>query len=148
VFSHGNTTGGRLNAEKLKAALGLLVTTGDQKYAMVVKSLLPDIAEYFGQSAVMAIHAMPYMDKKYTSTMAKLVKEYRQQYTQMTSNNPYGVLITEGGWAGNGTILNMAIANYFLHKTYPDIFDAELVITALNYLYGPILIQTSHLYPT
>src|SRR5690606_41096100 len=32
-FSHGNTTGGPLAAEEMKAALELLVTTGDREYA-------------------------------------------------------------------------------------------------------------------
>ncbi|WJG09199.1 glycoside hydrolase family 9 protein [Aliiglaciecola sp. LCG003] len=136
VFRHGNTTGGRLQAEKLKAAVELLVTTGEPRFAQAVTSLLPEISEHFSQSAVMALRALPFMEKSYRATLRKLAEQYRQQYGEITSNNPYGVLITEGGWAGNGTILNMAMTNYYLHQAYPDLFEAELVFQALHYLYG------------
>lgn len=136
IFRHGNTTGGRLENEKLKAAVELLVTTKDQRFANAVASLLPEITEHFGQNAVMALRAMPFMDDQYRTKIRTLAEQYREQYTQMVSNNPYGVVITEGGWAGNGTILGMAMANYYLHQAYPDLFEANLVFDALHYLYG------------
>ena len=43
----GNTTGGGLEEEKLKAAVELLITTGDKQYQRAVKDLLPYIEEEF-----------------------------------------------------------------------------------------------------
>lgn len=136
VFRHGNTTGDRLEAEKLKAAVELLATTGEKRFVDAINSLLPEIKAHFSQHAVMAIRALPFMGDEFAATIASLAKKYRSEFNKLVGDNPYGVVITRGGWAGNGTILNMAMGHYYLHKTYPQLFEPELVYNALHYLYG------------
>lgn len=136
VFSHGNTTGGPLPIEDLNAALELLITTGEQKYADQFLTHRDEIGNMFAQLAVPAVRAMPYMDEAYRSTIRQLTVAYRKQLDDISLANPFGVLITEGGWAGNGTIINMAIANYYLHQVFPDLIRKEDVLKGLNYLFG------------
>ncbi|HET7817024.1 MAG TPA: glycoside hydrolase, partial [Sphingomicrobium sp.] len=50
--------------------------------------------------------------------------------------NPYGVPITEGGWAGNGTIMQYGLLDYLVHKTFPELSDGSAVFRALDYLHG------------
>ena len=63
-------------------------------------------------------------------------EKYAADYKTNLGKNPYGVTITEGGWAGNGFVIRVALNNYYLHKTFPDLFDKEAVFRGLNYLYG------------
>src|SRR6185437_3688496 len=47
LFKHGNTTGGPLDEEELKAAVELLVTTGDAVYKERIAQLLPGVEKQF-----------------------------------------------------------------------------------------------------
>ncbi|WP_340104147.1 glycoside hydrolase family 9 protein [Rhodohalobacter sp. 8-1] len=136
LFRHGNTTGGRLVEEQLKLAVELLIATEDQQYADAVREILPDVEDRFGSNAFMLIQAMPYLDGSYTERLRELTAEYRASISGIEDENPYGVPITRGGWAGNGTIINFSITNYWLHRTFPDIVEADLALRGLNYIFG------------
>lgn len=136
IFKHGNTTGGSLPVEELSAALELLVTTGEEQYADKFLEHLNEIENSFSRLAVSAVRAMPYMDEAYTTRIRQLTLAHRQQLDNISLENPFGVLITEGGWAGNGTIISQAMGNYYLHKAFPDIIQKEDVFKGLNYIFG------------
>lgn len=136
TFRVGNTTGGPLIAEELNAAVELLVTTQDAKYKARVEQRLEYIEENFSMLARLMVQAMPHMDEGFKQKIRTLTEEYSAQQKQLATLNPYGVLITEGGWAGNGTVINMAMTNYYLHRAFPDLISKEDVYRGLHYLYG------------
>jgi endoglucanase len=136
IFQHGNTTGGPLPVEALRAALELLVSTGDQKYAEQFLQHLPDLEASFELLAIPAVRAMPYLDEDYTAWVRQQALVYRKRMDELAGQNPFGVQITEGGWAGNGTIIHNAMANYYLLKVFPDIFGPEDVFRGMNYILG------------
>ncbi|MDI6402960.1 hypothetical protein QLX67_13210, partial [Balneolaceae bacterium ANBcel3] len=136
---HGNTTGGRLENEMLKAAVELLITTGDSRFADAINELLPEIESSFirsGGNAFMLMAALPHMDDAYKSKMEELTRQYRENLREAEKENPFGVPITRGGWAGAGTVIGFGINNYWLHKHFPDIVEAELVFRALDFIFG------------
>ena len=136
LFSHGNTTGGPLPVEQLNAALELLISTGDKKYADTFSQHMGEIENRFYRLAVQAVRAMPYMDESYEKTIRRLAVAHRKRLQEIAAENPFGVPITEGGWAGNGTVIDAAIANYYLHEAFPDLISAEDVFGGLNYIFG------------
>lgn len=136
TFRHGNTTGGNIDDEHLRLAVELLIATGEQRYADAVRELLPRVERRFGGNAAMLILAMPFMDEAYKNKLRELAVGYRESIRSFEDENPYGVPITRGGWAGNGTIVNFGITNYWLHRTFPDIVEKDLAIRGLNYLFG------------
>lgn len=136
MFRHGNTTGGELHDEMFKAASELLITTREPRYAQAIRALLSKIESRFGFNAAQAVKVMPYMDAAYAEKVKSLVRDYKQRMHGMVTENPFGVPITTGGWAGNGFVLNFAVTNYYLHKAFPDLVDREDVFKGLNYLYG------------
>ncbi len=136
LFRHGNTTGGALADEEIRASLELLVTTGEPRYAERFLAYWPEIEKSFPMHAVQAVRAMPFMGEDYREKLEKLTLSYRGQLDDLRRQNPYSVLITEGGWAGNGTIINMAMANYYLHRAFPSIINREDVLQGLNYILG------------
>jgi hypothetical protein len=125
-----------LPVEQVNASLELLVATGEQKYADEFLRHLPEIESMFPQLAVQAVRGMPYMDESYREKIRQLTLAYRARMDEVARENPFGVLITEGGWAGNGTIINAAIANYYLHKAFPDVIREEDILKGLNYILG------------
>lgn len=136
LFSHGNTTGGPLPMEETHAALELMITTGDKKYARRIQHYLPELEKTFSRNAVSAVRAMPYMDDSYRKRIRELAESHREQLRQHSKQNPYGVLITEGGWAGSGTVISNAVANYHLYRAFPDLFQAEDVFKGVHYVLG------------
>lgn len=136
LFSHGNTTGGPLETEQLKAAVELLITTGDQRYARAVEQLLPEVEDKFALHAVWLVRAIPHMPAEFAGRIKGLTRAYRKQITEIKDQNPFGVPITTGGWAGGGTVMRFAVNNYYLHRAFPDLVDRESVFRGLNYIYG------------
>ncbi|GGY66269.1 hypothetical protein GCM10011613_07730 [Cellvibrio zantedeschiae] len=135
-FHHGNTTGGRLEDEKVKAATELLIATGDQKYSKAIEKLLPTKPMDFAIRLPWLMRAMPHMPSDYTAKMRKFAEGYKKAMAVNEAKNPYGVTITEGGWAGNSFVIRGAINNYYLHKAFPDLVDREAVFKGITYLYG------------
>jgi endoglucanase len=136
TFRHGNTTGGPLESEEMKAALELLVSTGDKKYADRFLYYLPELERQFDHHAILAVRAIPYLNESFRDRVRQLTEVHRDRLQEYRNQNPFGVVITEGGWAGNGTIISMAMTNYYLHKEFPDLIDSEDVYRGLHYIFG------------
>jgi endoglucanase len=136
LFRHGNTTGGMMEMERLNAAVELLITLKDQKYADSISELLPLMEERFAIAAILLMRALPYMDHEYGEKVEILTREYRERLERFNELNPFGVPITTGGWAGSGAVVNFAVTNYYLHKAFPEIIDSEYIFRGLNYIFG------------
>lgn len=136
LYRFGNTTGEELPKETLKAAVELLLTTGEQRYADAVRQLLQQVEESFGANAFMLVLAIPHMDEDYKTRLKQLTQAYRQEIAAYEKENPFGVPITRAGWAGAGTVVGFGVANYWLHKAFPDVIEKDWVLRSLNYIFG------------
>jgi endoglucanase len=136
LFRHGNTTGGQLQDEELKAAAELLITTGDQKYLSRIKELWSALENSFYFNASIAIRTWSFLDTVYHEKIKNLTIAYRDTLIKKDKLNPYAVPITTTGWGGNGIVLFYGINNYWLNKAFPEIIGKEYVLKPLNYIYG------------
>jgi endoglucanase len=136
VFRFGNTTGGQLRNEELKATVELLITTGGQQYADRLKELVADMADAPGFNASMLVQALPHMDEEYARQVEALARNYSERLDRFFEMNPFGVPITEGGWAGAGAVMGFGLTNYYLHKAFPDLIDPDYVYRSLNFIFG------------
>ncbi|WNO54028.1 glycoside hydrolase family 9 protein [Stakelama saccharophila] len=135
-FRHGNTTGGPLNAEEFAAAVELLKATRKSEYAERIQALWPTIADSFTASAVTAAEAIPYMPATYREAMIPAVQAWQEQSAALQKDNPYGVPVTTGGWAGSGAVQRYGLTAYALHRAFPDIVPADPVFRSLAFLLG------------
>jgi endoglucanase len=136
VYQHGNTTGGRLGPSKFNAAVELLISTKEKKYADAINELLPSIERGFAFFAALAVRAMPYMDEAYAEKMEALVKTYNDRLGTISEDNPFGIRMRRGGWGGAGGAIGFGMTNYILYKAFPQIIDPENVFAGLNFVYG------------
>jgi len=136
IFRYGNTTGGFLFSEEFKAAVELLICSKEDKYAKRIAELMPDTGMGFMLNAFYALRAIPYMDNSYKEKIRTHVIKYKDMIQRFEEQNPFGVPITTGLWAGNGAVIGFSITNYMICKTFPDILDKEHVLSGLNYIYG------------
>jgi hypothetical protein len=133
-FKYGNTTGGKLEHEQLKAATELLIATGEIKYAQAIEKLLGQVE--FGPNASWFVRAVPHMNTAFKQQLKTKAQAYQKELATTEAKNPFGVPITEGGWAGSGWVIRHATNNYYIHKLFPDLVSRESVLQGLNFLYG------------
>ncbi|HWA00489.1 MAG TPA: glycoside hydrolase family 9 protein [Caulobacterales bacterium] len=136
TFQHGNTTGGNPLDAEFSAAVELLATTHDQKYADRIEAMWPQVHERFMFNARTVARAIPLMPPAYKARAEADVRALAAQLTQMTSANPFGMLITEGGWAGDSAVVQIALTQHDLHQQFPDLIGDDMVFRSLAYLYG------------
>ena len=136
LFRHGNVTGGNLTTEELSAAVELLVTTKDPQYAKRIDAIWPEVSKSFALNAQWIAKAMPYMPIAFKTKVRPAVVAYKAEADKLAIANPFSVPITEGGWAGDNTIMTYALTAAALHEVYPDVIGTDAVFRGLNYLYG------------
>jgi len=136
TFRHGNTTGGSIESERFAAAVELLIATGDKQYAAAVQASMPMIIKDFGREAMTAARAIPHMPAAYRTALLPAVRAWAETAAGFARANPYGVPITTGGWAGNGSVLDFGLTTYALHMAFPEIVPPDAIFRSLAYLHG------------
>ena len=124
------------NAEST-AALQLYVTTGEERFREKFDSLLRgQLDSALVWNIALAAKAVPYMPAGFKSRVEKYVRQYRDSTDEITRRNPYGVPIGTRGWGGNSEVISWSIANYYIHRCFPDVIGKEEVYRGLNYIFG------------
>ena len=124
-------------ATEMMAALQLYITTRDEKYLNRYKELVWPVLDNAPEHNIsVALEAYPYMDNEYRKRLRDYVIKYKKINDQYDRENPYGVPIATGGWAGNAQIIEWAITNYYAFKLFPDIIGPEYVFKGINYILG------------
>lgn len=136
TFRVGNTTGGRLEDERFKAAVEMLVTFGSKEYYNAVKKYWPEVREQFSNNVISVMKVYPQMDSIFQNEVRTMAVAYKGEIDSLENENPYQIRITRGGWAGNGSVIRQGINCFLLGQAFPDLFDKEYVLRTLNYLYG------------
>ncbi|MBR2205084.1 MAG: glycoside hydrolase family 9 protein [Prevotella sp.] len=83
-----------------------------------------------------ALDAVPYMDEAYKEKLRPYVVKYEEYIKSFDSQNPYGVPIGLGNWAGVNMVLNFGITVNYAHIYFPDIVGKDEVYRVANWLYG------------
>jgi len=83
-----------------------------------------------------ALDAVPYMDETYREKLRPYVVKYNDYIQGFDRQNPYGVPIGLGNWAGINMVLNFGIAVNYAHIYFPDIVKKDEVYRVSNWLYG------------
>jgi hypothetical protein len=137
TFRFGNTTGGRIEDEELKATVELLITTkGQSKYADRLTAMWPRVEKQFAPAAAHVTRALPFMDPAFRSKVASAAAAYKAALDADLAKNPFGVPISMGGWGGSGGVLGFGMSTYVLHRAFPEIFGPEYTLRALAYVLG------------
>ena len=83
-----------------------------------------------------ALDAVPYMDEAYKQKLRPYMEKYRDYVKGFDTNNPYGVPIGLGNWAGVNMVLNFGITINYAHIYFPDIISKDETYRVPNWLYG------------
>jgi hypothetical protein len=135
--SDGRGSPGFLPIADAVATIELLITSnGDPLYRAHLQQLVPTISQHLEWIGGAAVRAIPYMSPSYRAQLLPAVKALKAQVDNELARNPFGVPISEGGWAGSNQVASFASDMYLLHRAFPQIIGPNYTLDALDYLLG------------
>ncbi|MBG0860198.1 MAG: glycoside hydrolase family 9 protein [Bacteroidales bacterium] len=115
----------------------LLITTGEEKYATHMISLLPAIQANIGRAAWCVARAGDRLkDEAFNNAFRNALQTYKTRLDSTLSANPFGVPWRPAIWGIGWDIQNYALEHYYLIQEYPDLFSPELLYRVVNYVLG------------
>ena len=130
----GGRFGGSAN---MGTNLQLYISTGEKQYIDKFQELLwPALDRNVSMSILTALEAIPHMDASYKEKLRPYVTKYKEYIDGLEKDNPYGVPIGLGNWAGSGGVVSFGTTVCFASKHYPDIIDASHAFKTTNWLFG------------
>jgi endoglucanase len=117
--------------------LQLYIATREQQYSDKFQELLwPALDRNVTFILLTALDAIPHMDASYREKLRPYVEKYKAYIDKLEKDNPYGVPIGLGNWAGSGAVVNFGTTICFASKYFPDIINASQAFKTTNYLFG------------
>jgi hypothetical protein len=124
-------------AANIGTNLQLYIATGEQQYAAKFQELLwPALDRNVNFTLLTALHAIPHMDASFKEKLRPYAVKYNEYIKGLEKDNPYGVPIGLGNWAGSGAVMGFGTTICFAHKYFPDVIDANHAYKVTNYLFG------------
>ena len=124
-------------AGNFSTALQLYVSTKDQQYLDQFTAAVWPALERMPMNAISAaLEAVPYLDNDYKEKLRPYVEQYRDYILQLEKDNPYGVPIGLGNWAGGGQVTGFGTTVCNAYRHYPDIISKEHIYKAPSWLFG------------
>ncbi|MBQ8949173.1 MAG: glycoside hydrolase family 9 protein [Prevotella sp.] len=82
------------------------------------------------------LDSIPMKDEAYKRKLRPDVERFNDYIHSFDKQNPYGVPIGLGNWAGVNMVLNFGITVNYAHIYFPDIVSKDEVYRVANWLYG------------
>jgi endoglucanase len=128
---------GRRGGSDISTNLQLYISTGEQQYINKFQQLLwPALDRNVNFVLLTALDAIPHMDAAYKEKLRPYIVKYKEYINKLEKDNPYGVPIGLGNWAGSGDVTNFGTTVCFASKYFPEIIAESHAYKAANYLYG------------
>ena len=83
-----------------------------------------------------ALDSIPMKDDAYRQQLRPSVERFNEYIHSFDTQNPYGVPIGLGNWAGVNMVLNFGITVNHAHLYFPDIISKDEIYRVANWLYG------------
>ena len=121
----------------ISANLQLYVATGEQEYLDKFEAMLwPSLDRNVNRSLQTALDAIPYLGEEYKEKLRPYVEEFKTFIEDLEKDNPYGVPIGLGNWAGGGQVLNHGTTVCYASKYYPEIIDKSHAYKVAEWFFG------------
>jgi hypothetical protein len=123
--------------DKLSAAVELLRTTNDKKYADWILTQKALVIENIGSTASVVGPVLNQInDKRFKDEIKAQVKLLRKEIDTQGLKSPYGMPYEPDIWGAGWGIQAFGVKQFLLHDSYPEIFDTKYMLHALNFVLG------------
>ncbi len=128
---------GGFDAGNMSTNLQLYGATGEKSYLdNFEKQIWQALDKRLPMNIQTALDAIPYMNENYKQKLRPYIEKYNDYIKSFDQQNPYGIPIGLGNWAGVNMVLNFGITVNYAHLYYPDIVSKDEIYRVANWLYG------------
>ena len=123
--------------ENIGSNLQLFVATGESQYLKVFdEKIWAALDRNVERNIKTALDAIPYMNEEFKEKLRPYVVKYKEYVESLGKENPYGLPIGLGNWAGGGAVTGYGTTLCFASKYYPDIIDKNYAFKVADWLFG------------
>ncbi|HLF35024.1 MAG TPA: hypothetical protein VI583_12350, partial [Cyclobacteriaceae bacterium] len=118
-------------------AAELYLSSGDEKYLSFILSnrdLVVSRIEF--TSPAIARIAAKIKNDEFMSVVRDSLQAYSARIKEVMNGTPYGVRYRPAIWGDGWNIQSFGVNQYFLHRSFPDIFSDDAVYNSLNFVLG------------
>ncbi len=127
----------RMAGAKVKAAVELLITTGNKKYKEdILKFTNPELLKWNEIIGYLGRVLKQIDDANLSSMVLTAAKNYKVEVDNLQKENPFGVPYRPHIWGDGWNIQSFGVNQYFLQKGFPEIYDSKYMLNALNFVLG------------
>ena len=122
---------------KINAAAELLITTNDARFQNDILEFKGNIGRNINQAGAAISRIFSRCnDEEFKSAVMEGLEQLSKQIGEQQQQNPFGVPYNIRVWGDGWNIQEFGIRQYFLHKAFPELFDKEVMLNALNFVLG------------
>ncbi|MCP8900012.1 glycoside hydrolase family 9 protein [Gilvimarinus xylanilyticus] len=132
AFAHTDKTG-----VKAFALAELILATDKQAYIDQLLSMQSELVENIDDTAwVIGRVVAKTRDAEFMQAINAAVAEQQAGVQKQAAQTPYGVPYEPHIWGAGWGIQAFGVKQYFVHKTWPQLADADIYVNALNFVLG------------
>ncbi len=125
------------SAGKINAACELLMTTNEQKYQQDILDMKDQLIRGLSRTGASVARIIDRCkNEEFKTEVMEAFRELAVQLKERQKENPFGVPYNIAIWGDGWGIQRLGMQQYFLHKNLPEIFEADLMLNALNFMLG------------
>ncbi len=125
------------SAGKINAACELLMTTNEQKYQQDILDMKDQLVRGLSRTGASVARIIDRCkNEEFKTEVMEAFRELAVQLKERQKENPFGVPYNIAIWGDGWGIQRLGMQQYFLHKNLPEIFEADLMLNALNFMLG------------
>ncbi len=122
---------------KIKAATELALTTNEQEYKEYLQNNVQIITDNIENTGWVIARVLPLINNaSFTENVETAVKAHKAKIDSLALETPYGVPYRPHIWGAGWGIQRFGVEQYFWHIGYPQIFGADYMMNALNFVLG------------
>lgn len=121
----------------IAADIQLFAATGEKQYLAQFENKIWRALDFNVNFTLQtALDAIPYMSDDYKLKLRPYIEKYKLYLDSLTQENPYGIPIGLGNWAGGNMTVTFGTTACYAHKYFPDIIDEGAAYRTAAYLFG------------
>lgn len=137
IYNLDRTISGRSISSKIHAAMELYLTTGETAYRdYILNNEVYIIKEIRSLAWLIGPSLTQLGNEGFTSSVREAVKSLSSEIIKQGAETPFGVPYRPHIWGAGWDIQSFGVRQYYLHKAFPDIFSADYIFNALNFILG------------
>ena len=131
------TDASHAGAQKVHAAIELLLATGEEEYRSFLLADIEKTVSCAGRLGWVLCRALDAVhDEAFTAAVRAAMTAVSENCLAQSRETPYGIPYRPHIWGAGWDIQRFGFETYFLHRAFPELFPADLVYNALNFVLG------------